>query len=79
MSDTETTAQQSPYEIAARAAGWRHGGDCGGIIYNGKLFSDWKDATSWAGDDPSDKARDESSTYDTWQECCEGEDIEVTL
>lgn len=72
----ETTAD--PYEFAARAAGWRIGGDNDDVIYDGNVFDSWKGAVSWAGDEScGDEAMASSTTYSTWQECCEGEDIAV--
>jgi hypothetical protein len=56
------------YETAARAQGWTHGGDCGGIIYNTADYESWKAAVSWA---PAD-----GPVYDTWAQCCEMEGIE---
>ncbi len=56
------------YEIAARALGWTHGGDCGGIIYNTDDYDSWKAAVSWS--------PQYGSVYDTWQECCEMESID---
>jgi len=56
------------YEKAARAIGWTRDGDNGGIIFNVNDYESWKAAVSWA---PAD-----GSVYDTWQECCEMENIE---
>ncbi len=58
-----------PFEAAARRAGWVRDGDYGGIIYNISDYESWKAAVSWA---PAD-----GPVYDSWQECCEGEDIRV--
>jgi hypothetical protein len=68
------------YEQAARAAGWQHGGDCGGFIYHHPTWGSWKAAASWSGDEqePADE-NDCPSLYDTWQECCEAEDITPSL
>lgn len=70
--------QLDPYESAARAAGWTHGGDGDGFIYDSNVFGSWKEAASWAGDeDCGDEDMATSATYATWRECCEGEGIEV--
>jgi len=55
------------YEQAARAFGWTQGGDFGGIIYNTNDYGSWKEAVSWSPED--------GAVYDTWQECCELENI----
>lgn len=59
-----------PYEIAATAQGWVRDGDNGGIIYNVDHYDSWKAAVSWA---PA-----HGQVYDTWQEVCEQEGIEVS-
>ena len=65
MRTRSDTAKAAQYEQAARACG----GDAGGIIYNVKDYESWKAAVSWS---PA-----EGAVYDTWQECCEAEGIEV--
>lgn len=69
--DSTTNA---PYEAAARAKGWTRGGDGGGIIYNTKQYDSWKEAVSWAG---TDGPNNNGPVYDSWEECCEGEAIDV--
>ena len=70
---------ESRAEQAARAAGWRHGGDCGGFWFHGPTWGeDWKAAASWSGTDnepngPSDK----TALYDTLAELCVAEHIEA--
>jgi hypothetical protein len=66
LSDATKAAQ---YEQAARALGWTRDGDNGGVIYNVNDYDSWKAAVSWS---PRD-----GSIYDTWEECCEMESIEV--
>jgi hypothetical protein len=62
---------------AARADGWRHGGDNGGFWFHGPTWGDdWKAAASWTGteqepDGPNAKPR----TYDTLSELCEAEEL----
>lgn len=63
---------EADYEAAARAAGWNRGGDGAGIIWNTKAWDSWKEALSWSGKE----GWPDSPIYSTWQECCEGEDIE---
>lgn len=46
----------SDAETLCRAAGWRHGGDFEGFIYDGKQFGTWKEAAS----------ADDATTYATW-------------
>ncbi|MCW5695804.1 MAG: hypothetical protein KIS96_03605 [Bauldia sp.] len=68
-----------PYELAARAAGWDHGGDAGGFVYHRPTWGSWKAAASWSGEDgmEPDGHGERSATYGTWRECCEGEGIDV--
>jgi hypothetical protein len=61
--------ETDPYEIAARAAGWDHGGDFDGFWFDGKEFGSWKEAAS----------ADEAATYATAQEVCEAEGITVDV
>jgi hypothetical protein len=60
---------QYNYEKAARAAGWTRGGDFEGLIYHVGHYGSWKEAVSWS---PAD-----GPVYETWEECCEAEGIEV--
>lgn len=66
-----TPAAPCPYEAAARAAGYVQKGDLGGVIYHIDDFDSWKAAVSW-GNEPG-----QPKIYDTWQECCQGEGIDV--
>lgn len=65
-----------PYEAAARAHGWTHGGDNGGIIYNQSDYGSWKEAMSWSG---TDGENDNGAVYENWRECCEAEDIPASI
>jgi hypothetical protein len=64
-----TSSEEQRCERAARAQGWTREGDNGGIIYNVNDYDSWKAAVSWS---PTD-----GPVYDSWQECCEQEGIEV--
>ncbi len=63
--------RESLAEKAARSAGWDHGGDNAGVIFNRGHFSSWKEAVSWSGEGEHEGHR----TYSTWIDCCEGENI----
>lgn len=64
-----------PYRTAAEAKGWREGG---GYIYDSAVFGSWKEAVSWSGEeDGRDEDEQSSNIYDSWQECCKAEDIDV--
>lgn len=63
-------AEENGAEIAARAAGWRHGGDQDGIIYHKDHYGSWKEALSWPDED--------KPTYSEWADCCNTEDIEFS-
>ncbi|MCW5697351.1 MAG: hypothetical protein KIS96_11550 [Bauldia sp.] len=76
----EPAPAPDPHELAARAAGWTHGGDNDGFIFHAATWSgSWKAAASWSGEDghEPDGAEDHPATYGTWEECCEAEGIEV--
>lgn len=63
---------ESQCEELAKRAGWRSGG---GYIYDGELFGSWKEAVSWCGDAGiTDEERD-STVYDSWWDCCIGEEL----
>lgn len=72
-------AAPDPYEAAARAAGWTHGGDGDGFIFHEPTWGHWKSAASWSGTNQEPNGKDDKpNIYDNWKECCEGEDIEAT-
>jgi hypothetical protein len=80
LEDEEGDAKaDAQYEAAARAAGWEHGGDNGGIIFHLETWGSWKAAVSWSGDEKMEPSgeNDKPNVYSSWQECCEGEDIEL--
>lgn len=54
-----------PWEEAAHAAGWKHGGDCGGFWYDHTHYGSWKAAASWEGED------DNPMNHDTAREVIE--------
>jgi hypothetical protein len=60
---------KSNFELAARAQGWRCGGDHDDVIYNMHDYGSWKEAVSWA--------PEYGSIYETWEECCDMESIQV--
>lgn len=66
MDELYPVLSQDDYESPAREAGWEHGGDFGGFIYNGIEFGSWKAAAS----------ADNAETYETWQEVCEAHSID---
>lgn len=68
-----------PFETAARAAGWKRGGDNGGIIFHEPTWGSWKAAISWEGTDQEPSGtNDKPRIYDTWQDCCLHEEIAAT-
>lgn len=70
--DCADKAEEKGAEIAARAAGWLHGGDGDGIIYHGDHYDSWKEAVSYSGGE----GYEDAPIYSTWQECCDFEGIE---
>ena len=58
-------AEPDPCELAARARGWTRSG---GLIFSTYEFKTAQDARN----------NSKAVTYDTWQHCCEAEDIPVT-
>lgn len=64
-----------PFELAARAAGWKHGGDFGGFWFHEETWGSWKAAASWAGTDNVPDGK--TAIYDTARELCDAEGIEV--
>jgi len=65
--DGDLINKDEPFERAATAAGWRHGGDNGGFWFDGNEFESWKAAAS----------ADDAATYGSAREVCEREGIEV--
>jgi hypothetical protein len=59
------------YEKLCREAGWKgNEGDC---IWDSKVFSSWKEAVSWSGEEDAGPEAMSSTTYTTWQQCWESE------
>jgi len=63
------------YEAIAVRSGWASGGEWE-MIYHVPTWGSWKAALSWAGSDQEPNGEhDRPATYDSWKECCEGEDL----
>lgn len=72
-------ALTNAWPVAANALGWEQGGDNGGFIFHKLTWGSWKAAASWSGNEdqePNGK-NDHPAIYDTWEDCCNGEDIDV--
>lgn len=66
----EGQTREAHCKIAAEAKGWKE--QCG-VIFNTAVYDDWKAAAA----DNDGNGTQEGEVYGSWQECCEGEDIEV--
>jgi hypothetical protein len=75
--DTMELPPEVLQEVAARSAGWEHGGDFDGFWYHGPTWGySWKAASSWSGTDqepggPEDKPK----LYGTLAELCAAQSI----
>lgn len=55
-----------PWEEAARAAGWEHGGDNGGFWFDATCYESWKAAASWGGTHDNPLPRDTAREAVEW-------------